>query len=190
LIGAVQADLAVELDSSHRAQQAVAGLPARRRGVGVAAQLALARQESPHRGGVLLGLAKALSAELPHTRAALRAGLISEYAALLIAQDSACLDPEDRGEVDEEVCADAEALHGAGPRRLAAQVRRRCASLDPASGVRRARRAEAERCVSLRPAPDTMTYLTALVPMAQGVAVLATLRRDADALRSLGSGGR
>lgn len=185
-IGAVQADLAVDLDVSQRAQQAAADTPARRQGVGVAAQLALARQESPHRGGVLLGLAKALAAELPHTRAALRAGLISEYAALLIAQESACLDPVDRAEVDEAVCADAERLHGAGPRRLAARVRQLGAGLDPASMVRRARRAESERCVTLRPAPDTMTYLTALLPTAQGVAALAALGRSADTVRGAG----
>ncbi len=58
-------------------------------GCGVAAQVALARQESPHRGAVLLGLAKALATELPHTREALRAGVLSEYAATLV-------DPRDR----------------------------------------------------------------------------------------------
>ncbi len=58
--------------------------------------------------------------------------------------------------------------------------------IDPAAAVRRARRAEAERCVTLRPAPDTMTYLTALLPVAQGVAVHAALRRTADRVRADG----
>ncbi|GAB2713437.1 hypothetical protein GCM10027038_09450 [Arthrobacter bambusae] len=40
--------------------------------------------------------------------------------------------------------------------------------------------------MSLRPAPDTMTYLTALVPVAQGVAVHAALSRHADTLRNTG----
>ena len=40
--------------------------------------------------------------------------------------------------------------------------------------------------MSLRPAPDTMTYLTALLPVAQGVAVHAALTRHADTLRSTG----
>lgn len=185
-ITATQADLAVDLDASQRAQQAVEGVPAERRGAGVAAQVALARQESPHRGAVLLGLARAMVHELPHTRGALRQGLISEHAALLVAQETACLEPEDRAQVDEAVCADGVSLHGLNPRRLAAQVRRLAATLDPASVVRRARRAESERHVSLRPAPDTMTYLTALVPVAQGVATYAALGRDADAARSGG----
>src|SRR5690625_4464195 len=48
---AAQAQLAVDLDASQRAAQAAAGMPARERGKGVGAQVALARRESPHRGG-------------------------------------------------------------------------------------------------------------------------------------------
>lgn len=40
--------------------------------------------------------------------------------------------------------------------------------------------------MTVRPAPDTMTYLTGLLPVAQGVAVHAALGRDADALRARG----
>jgi hypothetical protein len=47
----------------------------------------------------------------------------------------------------------------------------------------RAGNAVADRRVSLRPAPDTMAYLTALLPVAEGVAVHAALTRHADALR-------
>lgn len=185
-ICAVQADLAVGLDASQRVQQAGDGVPMAKRGQGVAVQIGLARQESPHRGAALLGLGRALRTELPHTRAALRAGLLGEYAALLLAQETACLEPVDRAEVDEALCADGEALHGVSPRALAAQARARSAVLDPAALVRRARRAATERCVTLRPAPDTMAYLTALVPVAQGVAAYAALSRDAEVLRAAG----
>ncbi len=41
-------------------------------------------------------------------------------------------------------------------------------------------RAQSERTVTVRPAPDAMTYVTALLPMAQGVSVYATLKRAAD----------
>ncbi|MBI3227717.1 MAG: HNH endonuclease, partial [Mycolicibacterium cosmeticum] len=37
-----------------------------------------------------------------------------------------------------------------------------------------------DRCVWIRPAPDTMVYVTALLPVAQGVSVYATLKREAD----------
>lgn len=40
--------------------------------------------------------------------------------------------------------------------------------------------------MSLRPAPDTMTYLTALLPVAQGVAAYTALTRDADTARAAG----
>ncbi|MFC7850834.1 hypothetical protein ACFUTU_20430, partial [Arthrobacter sp. NPDC057388] len=42
--------------------------------LGVAEQIALARAESPHRGGRLLGMAKALVIEMPHTLTALDTG--------------------------------------------------------------------------------------------------------------------
>jgi hypothetical protein len=44
----------------------------------------------------------------------------------------------------------------------------------------RAAKAATDRMVSIRPAPDTMTYLTALLPVAQGVPVYAALQRAAD----------
>ena len=42
--------------------------------------------------------------------------------------------------------------------------------------------------MSLRPAPDTMTYLTALLPVTAGVAVHAALSRHADTLAGTGDG--
>lgn len=69
---------------------------------------------------------------------------------------------------------------------MAAEAAKAAARLDPASVVERRRRAEAERRVTLRPAPDTMTYLTALMPVADGVAVYAALTRAADSARSAG----
>jgi hypothetical protein len=52
--------------------------------------------------------------------------------------------------------------------------------------MRRIRGAEADRRVSLRPAPDTMSLVTGLVPVAQGVAVHAALSAHADTLRAGG----
>ncbi len=47
----------------------------------------------------------------------------------------------------------------------------------PTAAVRRAARAAGDRRVTIRPAPDTMTYLTTLLPVAQGVAAWASLSR-------------
>src|SRR6476661_10639423 len=60
---AAQAALAVELDGSQRADQAALGVPAAQQGRGVAAQVALARRESHHRGQRHLGLARVVVTE-------------------------------------------------------------------------------------------------------------------------------
>ena len=69
-------------------------------GRGVAAQVALARRDSPHRGARHVGLAQALVAEMPHTLAALSRGRISEWRATLMVRETAVLSVEDRHRVD------------------------------------------------------------------------------------------
>ena len=117
---AAQARLAAELDASQRAVQAAAGVPAARQGRGVAAQVALARRESHHRGRLHLGLAKAVCAELPYTWTAWRTGRITEWTATLIARETACLSREDRVAVDALVAGDAEGLEMMGLRQVVA----------------------------------------------------------------------
>lgn len=156
---------------------------ARRSAVG---QIALARRDSPHRGGVLVGAAEALVAEMPCTLAALRAGAVDEHRAVLLVRETACLDRESRARVDREIAGDLDALAGMGARRLIAATRQHAYRLDPASFVRRAERSATERNVTLRPAPGSMAYLTALLPLAQGVGVLAALQRAAESARATG----
>lgn len=152
----------------------------------VSADVAIARRESPHRGRQHLGLAMVLTDEMPHTMAAFRQGRITEWRATLIARETACLSLEDRRAVDDELAGAPEELERMGDRQIVHAVRRLAAELDPASVVARRRRAESERTVTLRPAPDTMTYLTALVPVEQGVAAYAALVRAADSARAAG----
>lgn len=184
----LQARATVVFDGLQRSLQAEAGIPADELGKGVAAQIALARRESPARGGRLLGLAKALVTEMPHTLAALQTGQLNEWRATLLVKETACLSAADRCAVDEQLAADSGALAGAGDRTIIAAARAAAYRLDPRSVVNRARNAVADRHVSLRPAPDTMTYLTALLPVTAGVAVHAALSRQADTLRSGGDG--
>lgn len=187
---AAQADLAVAFDSATRAREAESGVPAARRGRGVAAQIALARHESHHRGQVLVGVARDLHVDLPCTRRALREGRLSEYAATMVARETGCLGRGERAAVDLAVCGDPARLEGMGVARLVADVRRAVCAADPAAVARRARRAESERHVGLRPAPDAMAYLTALLPVAQGVAAYAALNRDAATARATAAGER
>jgi len=183
---AVQAEAAVAYDAARRSAESQQGVSSRRQGRGVAAEIALARRESPHRGQTLLGLGKILHHEMPHTRARLADGRLSEFRAILLVRETACLTAEKRLFVDEELCADPAALDGIGTRELVARAKKAAYEIDPAAVVRRARNAESDRNVTVRPAPDTMTYLTSLLPVAQGVAVHAVLGRDADALRAQG----
>ncbi len=148
--------------------------------------VALARRESPHRGQRHLGLARIVQRELPHTWAAWRAGRITEWRATVIARETACLTLEDRLAVDEFVSADHEALEAMSDRQVIAAAQAEGARLDAEAHVSRRRRAESERRVSIRPAPDTMVWLTALLPVADGVAAHAALTRDADSARAQG----
>jgi hypothetical protein len=177
---AAQARAAAALDVARRADEANAGVPAARRGRGVASEIALARRDSPARGGRHLGFAKALVNEMPHTLAALEQGQLSEWRATLIVRESACLDVEDRRALDAELCGDPAGLDGMGDARVVAAAKAIAYRLDPHAVVDRAAKAETERTVTIRPAPDTMAYLTALLPVAQGVSVYAALRRQAD----------
>lgn len=175
-----QARLAVALDTARRAAEAAAGLPAARRGRGVASEVALARRDSPARGGRHLGFARALVNEMPHTLAALETGALSEWRATIAVRESACLDVEDRRRLDAELCSDVTRLDGMGDAAIAAAARAIAYRLDPHAVVDRAARAQEDRTVTIRPAPDTMTYLTALLPVAQGVSIYAALKREAD----------
>lgn len=175
-----QARAAVALDVLRHAREADLGVPAARRGRSVAGEIALARRDSPTRGGRHLGFAKALVYEMPHTLAALQAGSLSEWRATLIVRESACLEIDDRHTLDAELCADTAALEGMGDARVAAAARAIAYRLDGQAIVDRAAKAESERTVTIRPAPDTMTWVTALLPVAQGVSVYAALKRAAD----------
>lgn len=186
---AAQALLASELDASRRVAEAARGVPATDQGRGVAHEVALARRESPHAGGRLLGLGKALVREMPHTLEALRSGAISEWRATLLVRETACLTREDRATVDRELAGTPEAaaeLGRKGTRAIVAAAQRIAYRLDPQAVVDRSSRAARDRHVSLRPAPDCMARISALVPVAQGVAAYAALKAEADAARAAG----
>jgi hypothetical protein len=76
------------------------------------------------KGNRHLGFAKALVHEMPHTLAALEAGVLTEWRATLIVRESACLDVEDRRALDAELCADPAGLDGMGDARVAARPKR------------------------------------------------------------------
>ncbi|MDX6373729.1 MAG: hypothetical protein QOD98_2717 [Nocardioidaceae bacterium] len=183
---ALQARLSVDLDSSVQSAATARGVPAARLGRGVAHQVALARRESPHRAERRLQLAKIAPAELPCATTAWTAGRINEWRVTLLARETACLSVEDRLTIDAELAADPTVIEAMGDSELVAEVRRRAYALDPEAFVERRRRAEADRHTSLRPAPDTMAMLSALLSVKNGVAVHAALSAEADRAKAAG----
>ena len=183
---AAQSEVVADFVVSQRQAASERGVPAARRDRGLGAQVALARGVSPSRGLRDVALAMVLRTELPHTRAAFRAGRIDGFKATLIARETGCLSAEHRAVVDEQLCADPGTVERLSPRQLVGRLQREAAELDAAAVARRRRRAEADRHVSLRPAPDVMTWLGALLPVKAGVAVHATLHREARSAKAAG----
>ncbi|MBW8730786.1 MAG: HNH endonuclease [Terrabacter sp.] len=155
---------------------------------GVSAQVGLARRESPSRGARLANASVALVQHLHHTLEALGAGVLNERRAEIVVRCTSHLDPELRTQVDSEVVGahldltDPTAPGGVGSwgdRELERRLRACADRLDAVAAVERCRIAENERRVSIRPVPDAMALVTALLPVAQAVAVHAALTRAA-----------
>lgn len=180
---ALEAHVQVAFDSTARAAAIARGVDKKVAGKGIAEQVALARGLSPYRAANEIALARGLVQELPETLRRLTGGVISEQAAMNVARETVCLMPDDRALVDSRI---AEHLAGKSPKQVAGITRAEAAKVDGESVVRRIRLAEQDRCVTVRPAPDAMVYLSALLPVAQGVAAYAALGRHADTLRSTG----
>ncbi|MFD6141621.1 HNH endonuclease [Promicromonospora sp. NPDC060271] len=177
-VTATQARLAVALEEATKADEARQGVRAERRGRGVPNQVGAAMQASPYAGGSFLGTARVWVTQMP----------LSSWRATLLVRETSHLSVEDRVRVDEEVCGPARlaALGRMGTKRLVARIKELAGRLDVHACVKRNARAVSERGVSVRPAPDLMVYLTALVPMQQGVQAYALLKAQADAAKAAG----
>lgn len=184
-LAALQAEAAVSFRHHELARQEHEGVPRADRGRGIADQIALARHMSPKIAGDHLALHRVLVQSLPHTLDHLRHGRISELAARRVAQSVLVLDDADRSAIDHDLAEDLPAVTSTRAGHLA---RARADRIDPRAAVARHARAVTERCVSIRPAPDTMVYLSALLPVHEGVAAYAALDRAAGARRSAPGG--
>jgi Domain of unknown function (DUF222) len=182
-VAAAQARETTEFAALQVAGQAAAGVPAGRRGRGIAQQVGYARRMSPAAAAREVTLAQDWQTDLPAVYCAMRAGRVSEWVARLIARETRDLPRQTRRRIAEDLCAD---LPGMSPRQAEAAARRMAYEADPQAVLSRARTARTDRRVSLRPAPDTMTVLSAFLPAEQGVAAWANLDRHARGLRAGG----
>ncbi|MGW2090652.1 HNH endonuclease [Promicromonospora sukumoe] len=185
-VTATQARLTIALDEATRADEAAQSIRAERRGRGVPNQVGAALRVSPHAGAGFVSTSRVWVTQMPHTFDALKAGVLSAWRATLLVRETSHLSLEHRALIDEEICGPAHLAELArmGTRRLIARIKELAARLDVHACVKRNARAVTERRVSVRPAPDLMVYLTALVPMAQGVQAYAQLKTHADALKA------
>ncbi|GAA1480703.1 HNH endonuclease signature motif containing protein [Gordonia sinesedis] len=177
---AAQARETARIDELRRRDEECRNVPRRKQGRGLASEIGLARKASPRKGAQYLGFARALVHEMPHTLAALTSGVLTEWRATLVVRETAHLSRETRTEIDRRICADPAALVGVGDREIEAMAKRHAYELDPAAVVARTGKAAQDRRVTVRPAPDVMSQISALLPVAQGVAVYAALKRHAD----------
>lgn len=158
---------------------------ARREREGVTVEVALARKVSPVRSRNLIGLAKVLSTRLPHTQEALRHGRLSEWGASVVAKATKDLSDEDALAVDARL---APVLGTCSEARLEKKATALVYETDKRTFLEKARKGAEDRYVSIRPAADGMVRLTALVPLAEGVAAWASLDKAAAAQKASGAG--
>jgi Domain of unknown function (DUF222) len=180
----LQAAESVRFAQSQVAQQIAADVHPKAIGRGIADQLALACKVSPTEGSRRLGMARALWFDLPGTFRLLTGGQLSECVASLVVSETRHLDARTRREVDAKIVTTG--ITGMGPRRAAACARRHAYQADPHGYLERGRTERKHRRVGLRPAPDTMAVLSGYLPVEQGVACLAALRRHTDAAKADG----
>ncbi|GAB2477874.1 HNH endonuclease [Jatrophihabitans fulvus] len=178
--------LAVAHQDQRRVEDATRGVPPQRQGAGAAGEVALARRMSPNQADRWLQLARVLITEMPSTFASLLAGRTTERRAAAMVRETVYLSRDDRAYVDRAL---AERLESLGDRAVEREARALAQQLDPAGAAERARRASRERRVTVRPAPDVMSWVTLLLPVAQGVAVRAALQKAADELIGRGAQG-
>ena len=169
---------------THIAHSAEHALDPRAVGRGIGDQIGLACHTSPFHGSRRLTIARTLTFDLPGVRELLAAGRISEDIATVVVSETRHLDSEHRRLVDQQIIDGG--IDHLSPARATALVRKLAYDADRAGYVARGRTARTDRRVGLRPAPDTMSVLSGLLPVEQGVACLAALRQHTDAVVAAG----
>ncbi|MER7434413.1 HNH endonuclease [Pseudonocardia alni] len=142
----------------------------------VVAQIQLACRVSTTEARIRVANARDLHSGLDDIRCLHEAGQLSAAKVTAIAVECRDLNTSQRARVDTRLAAVRD-LTRYGISRLRAMTRRLVAEIAPDRFRARVHAAKAERRVTLRPAPDAMSYLTAYVPVEQGAACLAALHR-------------
>jgi hypothetical protein len=183
---ALQAAESVRFAQSQVAEQMAAKVHPEAIGRGIAEQIGLACQISPASAARRLSTARALWFELPNTYAQLIDGVLDERVAETVVSETRHLDPDKRDKVDEQLST--AGLCRMGFKAAAACIRKITYEADRDGYVKRGRTERKHRRVGIRPAPDTMALLSGYLPVEQGVACYAALRKHADSAVASGDG--
>lgn len=183
---AAQARETVAFDRLTRQKNAALGVPKSRQGRGIGGAVALARRVSPHRGSRLVSQAFGIVNDLPQTRDALATGTGTEDQAAVMHRETSWLSTEHRQEIDAIM---APKMRFLGIRELAQTIRAHAYRVDPDATAAHFTRAATERRVTIRPAPDNMAYLTAILPVPQAKAAADHLQRAAESTIASGEAG-
>jgi Domain of unknown function (DUF222) len=181
---ALQAAESVRFAQSQVTEQLAADVHPSKIGRGVAEQIGLACKISPVIAARRLNTARALWFELPDTYAQFTTGQLSERVAETVVAETRHLNPAIRSQVDRQLME--AGITSMGYRAATACARKHAYQADPQGYLRRGRTERQHRRVGVRPAPDTMAILTGYLPVEQGVACFAALRRHADTIVATG----
>jgi hypothetical protein len=183
---ALQIAESVRFAQSQVKEQMAADVDPEAIGRGIAEQIGLACRISPAAAARRLHTARALWFELPDTYSQLIRGELHERVAETVVSETRHLDAEKRRSVDEQLKI--AGLSGMGFQAATCQIRKAACEADPHGYVRRGRTERQHRRVGIRPAPDTMAMLSGYLPVEQGVACYAALRKHTDGLVAGGDG--
>ena len=165
-----QAEVAARLEQVAAGQVSVEQVEA-----SVVDGLGRALRVSPTRARAQLRIGRDLHAGLDTVRVQFAAGELDRRKVAAIVNAASHLDPAERAQVDTRLAA--HDLATLGQRRVADLARTIVAQVAPGKFTERAHAARRDRHVSITSAPDGMVVLRAVLPVEQGVACYAALRK-------------
>ncbi|MFL6047428.1 MAG: DUF222 domain-containing protein, partial [Propionibacteriaceae bacterium] len=183
---ALQVAESVRFAQSQVAEQLAADVHPEQIGRGIAEQIGLACRIAPASAARRLNIARALWCELPNTYSQLVAGDMHEKIAETVVSETQHLDAEIRGAVDQQLKT--AGITRMGVKAATAAICKTAYEADRDGYVQRGRTERKHRRVGMRPAPDTMAVLSGYLPVEQGVACYAALRKHADTAKASGDG--
>lgn len=182
-IASAQFAEAVEFETLRAQRDALNQVPTRECGVRAAEEIALAKRVSPGSGRKFLTTSRAIVGEMPNTFKALSAGEISEDKARVMVDETAVLPSADRRRVDTRMKT---SLVPNGLRSLRMETRALAQEMNAEAATERAKRATANRRVTMTPLDDGMGRVSAIIPIEQAVAVFDGLKGAADSVSAAG----